>query len=302
MSEASTTARPRTSRLARSRGALSGIMLVILGAWGALAPFIGPSFDFAFSPDKSWHWTAGRGWYEVLPGAVAFVGGLLLLFGASRFVTLLGAWLGVLAGAWFIVGPTLSTELSLGSIGHPIGSSSGKRIAEGLTFFAGLGALILFFGAAAFGRLSVVTLRDVRTAERREAERRDAEDAGDAATARRGDETDGRYAEDGRYADEGRGAYDREQYDRGAYDRERYEREGAAGRDGEAAGRDSAVTGQQQAPAPPPPGSGYNSALGYREGEPTTQYTPPSYGQHAAPPAAGTTGTTADAPPEERQR
>ena len=62
-------------RMPRSRGAASGIFLVVLGAWGALIPFIGPYFDFAFTPNQSWVWTMGRGWLEVLPGAVAALGG-----------------------------------------------------------------------------------------------------------------------------------------------------------------------------------------------------------------------------------
>jgi hypothetical protein len=173
---ASSATAPKTRRLARSRGALSGIMLVILGAWGALVPFIGPWFDFAFSPDKAWTWTAARGWYELLPGAVTFLAGLLLLFGTTRATTLLGAWLGILAGAWLVIGKPLTTELTLGSLGHPTGSTSGLRAVETLAYFSGLGALILFFAATAFGRLSVVTLRDVRVAERREAARIEAEE------------------------------------------------------------------------------------------------------------------------------
>ena len=51
-----------------SRGAVSGFLLILLGAWGALIPFIGPYFNFAYTPDQEWTWTAARGWLEVLPG------------------------------------------------------------------------------------------------------------------------------------------------------------------------------------------------------------------------------------------
>ena len=51
----------------RSRGAASGLLIVILGVWGGLIPFVGPSFDYAFTPDQSWHWTTGRLLLEVLP-------------------------------------------------------------------------------------------------------------------------------------------------------------------------------------------------------------------------------------------
>ena len=277
---------PSTRVLSRSRGAASGILLVLLGAWGALAPFIGPTFTFAFTPDKSWHWTAARGWYEVAPGVAAFVGGLLLLVARSRAITVLGAWLGILAGAWFIAGPAISSELTLGSLGQPIGSSSGQRLAETLTFFYGLGAIILFLAAAAFGRLSVVTVRDLRIAERREAERRERE------------------------ADEN----DRLEQER--YERERYERETPGGTadsgffnrnndnddppptstlppventSGDHTSRDTPVFDQQAADQQP--GSpGYHSALGYHEGEQRSPYSAPTYGRHDA----NLRGTTAD--------
>ena len=37
-------------RIPRSRGAVSGLLLIVLGAWSALIPFIGPSFDLATTP------------------------------------------------------------------------------------------------------------------------------------------------------------------------------------------------------------------------------------------------------------
>jgi len=60
----------------RSRGAASGFLLIVLGIWGAAVPFVGPSFDFAFSPGRDW--STARGWLEVLPGAAAALGGALL--------------------------------------------------------------------------------------------------------------------------------------------------------------------------------------------------------------------------------
>ena len=45
----------------RSRGAVSGLLLIILGVWGALIPFIGPYFHFAYTPDQAWAWSTARG-------------------------------------------------------------------------------------------------------------------------------------------------------------------------------------------------------------------------------------------------
>src|SRR4051794_17648414 len=95
-------------RVARSRGMLSGLLLMLLGIWGALIPFIGPYFHYAYTPDSAWTWTSGRLWLEVLPGAAAFVGGLLLATTANRAVGVFAGWLASVAGAWFILGPVLA--------------------------------------------------------------------------------------------------------------------------------------------------------------------------------------------------
>jgi hypothetical protein len=167
------TASVRASRLRvpRTRGALSGALLLVLGAWAGLVAFIGPYFDFAFTPapDDAWRWTAARGYLEVVPAAAAFVGGLLLLLSASRVTTSLGGWLGAAGGAWLIVGPPLATFLNI-DLGTPDPSSStGVQSLETLFYFYGIGAAILFVASLALGRLSVHSLRDIRAAERRAA-------------------------------------------------------------------------------------------------------------------------------------
>lgn len=163
-----TRVRTRGGRLAmsRSRGALSGFLLILLGLWGALIPFVGPLFEFAYSPDTAWTWTVGRGWLEVLPGAVAVAGGLLLLMSRNRATAMLGGWLGVAAGAWFVVGRALAAPLNLGSAGTPVAVTEAKGLVLELAYFSGLGALILFLAAAAVGRLSVRSVRDVEIVDR----------------------------------------------------------------------------------------------------------------------------------------
>ncbi|KUI24564.1 hypothetical protein AU195_01955 [Mycobacterium sp. IS-1496] len=153
-------------RIPRSRGAISGFLLILLGLWGALIPFVGPNFDFAFTPDQPWTWTNARGWLEVLPGAVTVVGGLLMLTSRNRATASLGAWLAVAAGAWFVVGRALAGPLGLGSAGTPVAGTDTKRVWLELTYFYGLGALIVFLGALALGRLSVRSVRDVEYAQR----------------------------------------------------------------------------------------------------------------------------------------
>ncbi|MGV0851578.1 hypothetical protein [Mycolicibacterium phlei] len=150
----------------RSRGAASGLLLLLLGVWGALIPFIGPLFDFAYGPDRAWAWTPGRGWLEVLPGAVTALGGLLLLMSGNRATAMLGGWLAVAGGAWFIVGRALAGPLGLGDAGAPVATTETQRVLLELAYFSGLGALIVFLGAVALGRVSVRSVRDVAWADR----------------------------------------------------------------------------------------------------------------------------------------
>jgi len=152
-------------QVARRRGAVSGFFVFVLGLWGAVIPFVGPYFNYGYAPLDTWHWTAARGWLEVLPGGVAVLAGLILM-GATRRLTLLsGAWLAAAAGAWFVVGPTLADPLNL-QLAGPVSAHQWVRVLATLGLFTALGALIVFFAALAVGRLSVRSVGDFRAAER----------------------------------------------------------------------------------------------------------------------------------------
>ena len=149
-------------QMRRSRGVASGFLLVLLGAWGALIPFIGPYFHYAYTPDTAWTYTTARLWLEVLPGAAVVLGGILLMIATGRHVALFGAILAAAAGAWFTLGTMLSplwnNHVTLG--GSPASSTVFMRIMEQLGFFSALGVVIVFIAAAAFGRITVRGLRD----------------------------------------------------------------------------------------------------------------------------------------------
>ncbi|BDB43225.1 MULTISPECIES: hypothetical protein [Mycobacterium] len=152
--------RPVRGRIPRSRGAVTGLLLVLLGLWGALIPFVGPNFDFAYTPGQSW--TAARGWLEVLPGVATAVGGLLLIASRSRAGGMLGGWLAALGGAWFVVGGAFAPLLGIGSVGDPVAATERKRAVLQIAYFSGLGVLIAFLAGAAVARLAVRLARDVR--------------------------------------------------------------------------------------------------------------------------------------------
>ena len=140
-------------RIARSTGAVSGLLIALLGIWGALIPFVGPYFDYSFETNSTWHYTADRLWLDILPGALALLAGLLLLTASRRPSGTLGGWLAVTAGAWFVIGPSVSLtwESGVGPIGRPLFGST-RQMLELVGYFYGLGALIIALGAFAVGR------------------------------------------------------------------------------------------------------------------------------------------------------
>ena len=157
--------RPRAPYMPRTRGAVTGLLLILLGAWGALAPFIGPLIKWAYTTDPAWTWTAAKGWLEVFPGVAAAVGGLVLLVSGNRATAMFGGWLAVLAGAWFVVGRTFASTLNIADVGQPAATTDLKRALLEVTYFTGLGALIVFLGGAALARVAVRHARDVVVTE-----------------------------------------------------------------------------------------------------------------------------------------
>jgi hypothetical protein len=150
-------------RIPRSRGAVSGTLLVLLGVWGAFIPFVGPYFDYAYTPDNAWDYTTGRLLLEVLPGVGAVLGGLLVLGSANRVAASLGGWLAALSGAWFVLGVPLSTTWEGPTVGEPIGGTT-RQALEYVGFFGGLGVVIVFLATFALGRFAVVGVREVEGA------------------------------------------------------------------------------------------------------------------------------------------
>lgn len=164
------------ARIPRSRGVVCGVLLILLGIWGGIAPFVGPYMHFGFTPDKAWGWDQGRLYYSLIPGAVALVGGLLILLTRNRGVGITGGILAVLAGAWFGVGNgivTIVLKKTSISVGNPLGPGGVVASAtnpdlrtylETIAFFGGLALVVVFFGALACGRFSLLAARDVGAA------------------------------------------------------------------------------------------------------------------------------------------
>ncbi len=152
-------------RVSRSRGALSGVLLVLLGIWGGLVPLVGPYVHYAYTPNHVWTITSGRIWLEFLPAAGSLLGGLILLASKFRPMALLGGSLAAASGAWFAVGSALAPlwTHNLHAQGFPVGGHIARAI-EQVGFFPGLGVAIVAIASIAIGRLSLVSVRDASVA------------------------------------------------------------------------------------------------------------------------------------------
>jgi hypothetical protein len=89
-----------------------GLLLVAISAWGAIVPFLGPTFGYSADGAGSWHWSLTHAVVSVAPGAVGVLIGMVVLARSRGLVvgrgrlSLAGAGLIVLAtGAWFAVAP-----------------------------------------------------------------------------------------------------------------------------------------------------------------------------------------------------
>ncbi len=155
-------------RIPRRRGAVCGLLLILLGLWGGLAPFAGPYFHFGYTPDTAWTYNSGRLYYSVIPAAAVLLGGLLVALTRSRAVGVCAGLLAALGGAWSGLGEAFMTIVLKKSItaGHPILSAGAppdslRGYVEMITLYAGLGLLVVFVGAIAMGRLSMLAAADL---------------------------------------------------------------------------------------------------------------------------------------------
>jgi hypothetical protein len=181
-------------RIPLRRGSPTGFLLILLGLWGGLVPFVGPYFDYALGANRTWHWTTNRLWLEVLPAAVVVLGGLLMFVSRTRGRASLGGLLALAGGVWFVIGPSMSMLWHHGTVatGAPVGGTA-LRTAEWIGFFYGTGALITLLAAYALGFLAAlpvggeaVAATDGPTAARGDgAAERDRASAGDGARTRR---------------------------------------------------------------------------------------------------------------------
>jgi hypothetical protein len=149
-------------RIRRTHGIFGGLLVALLGIWGGIIPFVGPYFNYAYTPDTAWTYNTGRLWLEILPGAGALLGGLMMMWAQSRHTALFGSLLAIASGAWFALGNIFAPLWTAANpAGVPVSTGTTMRILEQVGFFTGLGIVIVWFAAVVAGRVTAVPRLEV---------------------------------------------------------------------------------------------------------------------------------------------
>lgn len=132
-------------------------IIVALGAFGFILPFVGPLFNFGMGPDPAFAVTSRRVVRHVIPGIPVILGGLMLM-SASRQTRIWGGVLAVLGGAWLGVGPFL------------LQTESAFQLFRRFVYHPGTGLAIVVAASYALGRLHAAAAEAQRPAEAAAAE------------------------------------------------------------------------------------------------------------------------------------
>jgi hypothetical protein len=146
-----------TRPIPRRRGATIGFLVLLLGVWGALIPFVGPYFNYQVGTTSTWDWSVDRLWLSVLPGVAAALGGLVMLLSTRRSTASLGGLLALAGGLWFVIGPSMSMLWNHGvQASGPAFGDTGTRVLEWLGFYYATGGLITILSAYGLGFLAAL--------------------------------------------------------------------------------------------------------------------------------------------------
>jgi hypothetical protein len=151
--------------VATGNGALSaglgflGLLAVLIGAWGGIVPYLGPTFGYHSTAAGGWYWDWQHSLLYLIPGAVTVLMGLWMWglaartrIGAGRFGSLLAAIVLLAAGAWFVLGPVVWAIFYSTAVFEPASATNnflnqlGYNLGPGL-IIAALGGMTLAHSA-----------------------------------------------------------------------------------------------------------------------------------------------------------
>lgn len=131
----------------------TGALLMLLGIWAGLIPFVGPYFNYQMQTTRAWDMTNDHFWLSVIPGAAIFVGGWLLSRAFRSGTASIGGLLAFAGSFWLVIGPHFAQLWKTGGAvgGGPAFGGTGVQVGEWLGFFYAAGALGILLSAYAMG-------------------------------------------------------------------------------------------------------------------------------------------------------
>ncbi|HWC40179.1 MAG TPA: hypothetical protein VG476_16705 [Acidimicrobiales bacterium] len=140
---------------------LAGIGAIVVGAWAAIVPFVGPSFGYTLGASGAWKLTADHLYLQLAPGAAGVLAGLVFLGFVPgrdralywRGMAVVAGLLAAAAGAWLVIGPDAYTVIRhVGANGRTLPTRSLGSLATQVGYYLGPGVLLAVFGGIAIGR------------------------------------------------------------------------------------------------------------------------------------------------------
>jgi hypothetical protein len=137
---------------------MAGIGAIVVGAWAAIVPFVGPMFGYTLGLSASWKLTADHLYLQLAPGAAGVLAGLVFLAfvpGRDRVsywrgVAVVAGLLAAAAGAWLVIGPDAYTVIRhVGANGRTLPTRSLASLATQVGYYHGPGVLLAVFGGMA---------------------------------------------------------------------------------------------------------------------------------------------------------
>lgn len=145
---------------------LFAVPVLVIGIWGGIVPFVGPTFGFYMGGKvAAWTWSESHFTLHVVPAIATVLGAGAMLLGRRPLVQGLGGLLAMLGGVWFVLGPSLhplwagstaSSGMAHGGMMHGASAMAGSSHMgawQAVGYHYGTGAAIAVLSAVALGLL-----------------------------------------------------------------------------------------------------------------------------------------------------
>lgn len=129
------------------------VLVSLVGAWGGLVPFIGPTFGLDADGTHAWKWSLAHAVLWVSPGATALLVGLIIIKqsrAVGRAGPLITGLVVAICGAWFVVGPLVWPTFEHGHVIFLLQSPTRVLVRE-VGWSLAPGAALLLLGGCAIG-------------------------------------------------------------------------------------------------------------------------------------------------------